>query len=130
MMCLKEKFQSTYLYKVRLKLIISILIPLCFNPRTYIRYDLLIASVLILSILFQSTYLYKVRRSCRHVRLLSLSSFNPRTYIRYDPPAARISAARLCFNPRTYIRYDSIRKGTCYRIRSFNPRTYIRYDRP
>ena len=84
MMCLKEKFQSTYLYKVRLKLIISILIPLCFNPRTYIRYDSSIPSA-----------------------INARDGFNPRTYIRYDTvPLPPTYPSFDGFNPRTYIRYD------------------------
>ena len=61
MMCLKEKFQSTYLYKVRLLSVRSLHVVF----------------------VFQSTYLYKVR-----LVLLFLAwnnfGFNPRTYIRYD----------------------------------------------
>ena len=33
------RFQSTYLYKVRPKTLRSLCLPICFNPRTYIRYD-------------------------------------------------------------------------------------------
>ena len=54
-------FQSTYLYKVRLLLFGIPSMPKCFNPRTYIRYD----------IFFPVFFSIKV-------------SFNPRTYIRYD----------------------------------------------
>ena len=57
------RFQSTYLYKVRhfnsfFRGVIN-----SFNPRTYIRYDLL-----------------------KCLRLKNSRSFNPRTYIRYDAP--------------------------------------------
>ena len=37
--CSCLKFQSTYLYKVRLPDVITGWLLLCFNPRTYIRYD-------------------------------------------------------------------------------------------
>ena len=56
---------------------------LCFNPRTYIRYDRRLLSIAV-------------------VRL----SFNPRTYIRYDSGSTYFGIAVTCFNPRTYIRYD------------------------
>ena len=35
---------------------------LCFNPRTYIRYDDHIVPCSAFDLMFQSTYLYKVRR--------------------------------------------------------------------
>ena len=79
-------FQSTYLYKVRRRISIRYgIIDVCFNPRTYIRYD-------------SEANGYKQNIQC----------FNPRTYIRYDiltyhPPIESDS-----FNPRTYIRYDCI----------------------
>ena len=53
-----------------------------FNPRTYIRYDLKWSAVLFLK-MFQSTYLYKVRRFYNHLNI-NYIGFNPRTYIRYD----------------------------------------------
>ena len=57
-----KMFQSTYLYKVRLVRLLKVLIILlCFNPRTYIRYDPKAISELLLTGAFQSTYLYKVR---------------------------------------------------------------------
>ena len=40
-----KMFQSTYLYKVRLRVRASIVDSKRFNPRTYIRYDLSIAAV-------------------------------------------------------------------------------------
>ena len=76
-------FQSTYLYKVRQYSQSSLCSVFCFNPRTYIRYDVFTLS-----------------------KNNGIFSFNPRTYIRYD------GRTRLCisfpnrFNPRTYIRYD------------------------
>ena len=54
----------------------------CFNPRTYIRYDLIPSPSSCLKS-FQSTYLYKVRQYISGVPCSSFS-FNPRTYIRYD----------------------------------------------
>ena len=54
-----------------------------FNPRTYIRYDLLVVLMGFL-----------------------LTRFNPRTYIRYDSWALVLVVRLFCFNPRTYIRYD------------------------
>ena len=85
MMCLKEKFQSTYLYKVRPQIMKRWQAILCFNPRTYIRYDRY-------NIITKPTKL----------------GFNPRTYIRYDTIWTRRSPLRSRFNPRTYIRYDCI----------------------
>ena len=55
----------------------------CFNPRTYIRYDLTKAQAEYTSEQFQSTYLYKVRLSAT-VLAYAAPCFNPRTYIRYD----------------------------------------------
>ena len=55
----------------------------CFNPRTYIRYDLLPKKRRIVLLVFQSTYLYKVRHALA-VRAIMETGFNPRTYIRYD----------------------------------------------
>ena len=54
-----------------------------FNPRTYIRYDLLLQQ-----------------------QVLFANCFNPRTYIRYDAPKEIAFCIISCFNPRTYIRYD------------------------
>ena len=45
------EFQSTYLYKVRRKLIILKLTPQSFNPRTYIRYDCITNNANIYSLL-------------------------------------------------------------------------------
>ena len=119
-------FQSTYLYKVRPNRPFARSVPLCFNPRTYIRYD------------------------CTTVFCANLSGcFNPRTYIRYDEFTV-YHVRKQGFNPRTYIRYDlrlmshatiknMFQSTYLYKVRhkqrilysfndSFNPRTYIRYD--
>ena len=77
------RFQSTYLYKVRHNNLEFVAIIICFNPRTYIRYDSISIVLNIKSYLFQSTYLYKVRRSIDFSFPANLR-FNPRTYIRYD----------------------------------------------
>ncbi len=77
----------------------------CFNPRTYIRYDLR-------------------QNTPRHIRL----GFNPRTYIRYDIKLNSKILLIWRFNPRTYIRYDSDGTTTFTMQMGFNPRTYIRYD--
>ena len=101
-----HKFQSTYLYKVRLASTSSDRAEdTSFNPRTYIRYDVL--------------RMPKRRRS---------NSFNPRTYIRYDTGAGVCFFLNVSFNPRTYIRYDSGDIFFCLFVYGFNPRTYIRYD--
>ena len=55
------QFQSTYLYKVRQCRKTVIVLNGSFNPRTYIRYDGVLCSL-----------------------LTSQTGFNPRTYIRYD----------------------------------------------
>ena len=76
-------FQSTYLYKVRRLVRFQFPIFMSFNPRTYIRYDLMDRVALTTWTVFQSTYLYKVRRD--EVRSwFHRTCFNPRTYIRYD----------------------------------------------
>ena len=106
MMCLKEKFQSTYLYKVRPVLIVTILT----------------------TIMFQSTYLYKVRL-LQNTKWRMLYCFNPRTYIRYDRSGRGARLRWVCFNPRTYIRYDINNLRFELFKRRFNPRTYIRYDK-
>ena len=55
-----------------------------FNPRTYIRYDDSNWGVRYNAAGFQSTYLYKVRRRYTGCDTKTIVSFNPRTYIRYD----------------------------------------------
>ena len=45
--------------------ILVLLLMLCFNPRTYIRYDYDGLKNAPINSVFQSTYLYKVRRSSR-----------------------------------------------------------------
>ena len=55
-------FQSTYLYKVRRTSARPVNVDIGFNPRTYIRYDPATIRYFVSYIWFQSTYLYKVRR--------------------------------------------------------------------
>ena len=55
----------------------------CFNPRTYIRYDKRPWALIVFIFVFQSTYLYKVRHELG-IRSKRQTGFNPRTYIRYD----------------------------------------------
>ena len=76
-----------------------------FNPRTYIRYDKLFRIEKREGMMFQSTYLYKVRRFRYHLNI-NYIGFNPRTYIRYDIGSFPFKRFFPCFNPRTYIRYD------------------------
>ena len=78
-------FQSTYLYKVRPLWSCGNGLIICFNPRTYIRYD----------------------PPKKQETTLS-PGFNPRTYIRYDNEQQVKAAFESRFNPRTYIRYDCI----------------------
>ena len=97
-------FQSTYLYKVRHHLLYSPIRSICFNPRTYIRYDP-ISNCTGVSKEFQSTYLYKVRQkplkpTMQPKRFQSTYLYKVRHNISCDP------AIRVSFNPRTYIRYD------------------------
>ena len=99
------RFQSTYLYKVRLIQRLYVFLPLR----------------------FQSTYLYKVRQCIYNIIHYEVS-FNPRTYIRYDMESLFQGAAYASFNPRTYIRYDCKNTAKTAWIKGFNPRTYIRYD--
>ena len=98
-----------------------------FNPRTYIRYDMLHISNKYLYFVFQSTYLYKVRL-CKEVDYFHRYGFNPRTYIRYDFGHRALLPFKFCFNPRTYIRYDFSVYSAWALVNCFNPRTYIRYD--
>ena len=77
----------------------------CFNPRTYIRYDKRPWALIVFIFVFQSTYLYKVRHELG-IRSKRQTGFNPRTYIRYDISRFRPPYSFPCFNPRTYIRYD------------------------
>ena len=98
-------FQSTYLYKVRRQVFLIRLVMSSFNPRTYIRYD----------IIFQ-------------VIIQGINRFNPRTYIRYDLSVVLYKLAVVSFNPRTYIRYDTTLHYKQLINLRFNPRTYIRYD--
>ena len=77
------EFQSTYLYKVRLRSALLLPRKRSFNPRTYIRYDDYLPQGSISSVQFQSTYLYKVRPVVLVLPTFVLG-FNPRTYIRYD----------------------------------------------
>ena len=77
----------------------------CFNPRTYIRYDKRPWALIVFIFVFQSTYLYKVRPFFRII-FSCHNSFNPRTYIRYDRTSFYYTYIQSCFNPRTYIRYD------------------------
>ena len=123
---LVSQFQSTYLYKVRPWNVSNDSHLSCFNPRTYIRYDML--------------NILNVYPTC---------SFNPRTYIRYDLKTLKGRKRQAGFNPRTYIRYDQcphhhqcqqeFQSTYLYKVRQhytfssyclwcFNPRTYIRYD--
>ena len=98
-----------------------------FNPRTYIRYDMLFLVHRKYNTQFQSTYLYKVRREIGNWAVQS-KCFNPRTYIRYDKRRLILLSIISSFNPRTYIRYDvSLVLGLVV-LCGFNPRTYIRYD--
>ena len=57
--------------------------PYRFNPRTYIRYDIM-----------------------EPIINSQVPGFNPRTYIRYDNVKKWVRSYQLGFNPRTYIRYD------------------------
>ena len=98
-------FQSTYLYKVRLFVMLTLISVIWFQS-TYLykvrhtratrdsdiqrfqsTYLYKVRLMLLLSVrswrLFQSTYLYKVRPLSKN-GLLRVLRFNPRTYIRYD----------------------------------------------
>ena len=98
-----------------------------FNPRTYIRYDREIVISQLPKARFQSTYLYKVRQDV-YRSITSIKGFNPRTYIRYDHHHRLFPKIHFCFNPRTYIRYDFSAFRILFARSCFNPRTYIRYD--
>ena len=128
-------FQSTYLYKVRLTDLYLRPFLVCFNPRTYIRYDIaslcnanilarfnprtyirydhIISVSYIFNILFQSTYLYKVRPS--------LTSFFGSPFLFQSTYLYKVRQF-VCFhiitptgfNPRTYIRYDNMMRVSLY----------------
>ena len=100
----------------------------CFNPRTYIRYDLARHVSYVLLIRFQSTYLYKVRLFLV-LRLVVLFGFQS-TYLYKVRLSVKHSRRNIFTFQSTYL----------YKVRptlglsqnkisiSFNPRTYIRYD--
>ena len=121
-------FQSTYLYKVRPP--VTLTYPsehLCFNPRTYIRYDRKLCFPILPQNRFNPrTYIRYDNQQNTGVNITN--SFNPRTYIRYDFFDRFQMGGYLCFNPRTYIRYDTDQEELKHPHRRFNPRTYIRYD--
>ena len=120
-------FQSTYLYKVRHGSGSLFFLKSKFQSTYLYKVRLFILVDVSAVQEFQSTYLYKVRRPMLHGRAF-LWGFNPRTYIRYDISLPVSLAVKSSFNPRTYIRYDS---GSTYfgiAVTCFNPRTYIRYD--
>ena len=82
-----------------------------FNPRTYIRYDLLPSKCANSDAQFQSTYLHKVRLPAT-TRIICSRSFQS-TYLHKVRPSASQGIDRFTsFNPRTYIRYDSIINNT------------------
>ena len=99
------RFQSTYLYKVRLCLLIEV----------------------VRTILFQSTYLYKVRHYQIEVNKQRLG-FQSTYLYKVRPNQYKVATEAGSFNPRTYIRYDYSPIITHFKYRRFNPRTYIRYD--
>ena len=99
----------------------------CFNPRTYIRYDLQTYYATVITVKFQSTYLYKVRHSISSKCFIRLKFQS--TYLYKVRPFFRIIfSCHNSFNPRTYIRYDRTSFYYTYIQSCFNPRTYIRYD--
>ena len=108
-------------------------IAICFNPRTYIRYDIERTGSTFTVIRFQSTYLYKVRQFVIFVALLHYLfqstylykvrqsqffggscyyGFNPRTYIRYDKISFRIMLIAVKFQS-TYLYKVRPYKGVC-----------------
>ena len=122
-----KMFQSTYLYKVRRRLKILRPTRLSFNPRTYIRYDVLVLLIFVLVRMFQSTYLYKVR-PLPVVDRVTGSGFQS-TYlykVRHNgslrlPDNHKFQSTYLYKVRRLYGLSDRTVMG-------FNPRTYIRYD--
>ena len=121
------QFQFTYLYKVRLRRMITIVDIICFNSRTYIRYDISIFCCTISDTcfnsrtyirydligfsswqmirLFQFTYLYKVRRNISpHHFICFKFQFTYLYKVRHMIMIMTIMITS--FNSRTYIRYD------------------------
>ena len=98
-------FQSTYLYKVRHGSGSLFFLKSKFQSTYLYKVRLFILVDVSAVQEFQSTYLYKVRRPMLHGRAF-LWGFNPRTYIRYDISLPVSLAVKSSFNPRTYIRYD------------------------
>ena len=89
-------FQSTYLYKVRPAWRLRASVPLCFNPRTYIRYDSTMCWRTTSTSAFQSTYLYKVRpawpsESSTQTVFQSTYLYKVRPNRRNVPPLAGVS---------------------------------------
>ena len=104
--------------------------PCCFNPRTYIRYDMNVFKARFSSFKFQSTYLYKVRRmsefeiarvygfqstylyKVRHKALeqiLQGLQFQSTYLYKVRLSKVLLHSQITCFNPRTYIRYDAVK---------------------
>ena len=143
-------FQSTYLYKVRPCRHVRSHSLFSFNPRTYIRYDLIPDPSFQAKFLFQSTYLYKVRQFCIFFSFFLIKFQSTYLYkVRLSSGFCRstclgfqstylykvrqsffhfIKHFFLSFNPRTYIRYDCRPYHGYPHYDGFNPRTYIRYD--
>ena len=101
-----RRFQSTYLYKVRLSAKVLAYAAPCFNPRTYIRYDKSVVKLLSCDQSFQSTYLYKVRRT-RHTRDNAANEFQSTYLYKVRHHFFGEYCQGSSFNPRTYIRYDA-----------------------
>ena len=121
-------FQSTYLYKVRLRYRALLPLKFCFNPRTYIRYDFLPSCTVTFSVQFQSTYLYKVRLDLKYI--LKMCNRFQSTYLYKVRPVTRSTTGKASRFQSTYlykVRPFFVAKNRDRTV-SFNPRTYIRYD--
>ena len=121
------RFQSTYLYKVRLKGRKRKRRQGSFNPRTYIRYDFLPSCTVTFSVQFQSTYLYKVRLVSKdflltRIKFQSTYLYKVRLLFSLSLPCHKVFQSTYLYKVR---RSRAIITGSQH---SFNPRTYIRYD--
>ncbi len=98
-------FQSTHLFKVRLKEFDVKSALLYFNPRIYLRCDDFITTPISFS-----------------------QDFNPHTYMRCDCMSSAYYSLYTNFNPRTYMRCDELTDPSQCLLAYFNPRTYMRCD--
>ena len=77
-------FQSTLLHEERRLSCTHFAEPNHFNPRSYMRSDVLALRSRLNSVIFQSTLLHEERRATTKLYQQTLANFNPRSYMRSD----------------------------------------------